>query len=106
MPLLALAGIARPHAFFDMLANAGLTLSRTLALADHFDFDSIDIAAFQGYQVLCTEKDAVKLWAYLPQALAVPLIQVLDAQFLQALDRQTQNYFDQKLSSRDGHPIN
>ncbi len=35
--LMALAGIAQPEAFFNMLRQQGLTLERTLALPDHHD---------------------------------------------------------------------
>jgi tetraacyldisaccharide 4'-kinase len=35
--LMALAGIAQPEAFFDMLRQQGLTLEHTLALPDHHD---------------------------------------------------------------------
>ena len=62
-------------------------LERTLSLPDHFDFSKLDRTLLQGYQVLCTEKDAVKLWKYLPTALAVPLVQTLEPAFLAALDR-------------------
>jgi len=72
-PLLALAGIARPERFFAMLRQQGVPLAATRAFADHQDFSRLDPTVFNGYTVLCTEKDAVKLWAHLPQALAVPL---------------------------------
>jgi len=103
MPLLALAGIARPEPFFASLRAMGLTLSKTLALPDHFDFSALDTAALQGYQVLCTEKDAVKLWRYLPEALAVPLIQTLEPAFLAALDARLDAVLAAKLSSSHGH---
>jgi tetraacyldisaccharide 4'-kinase len=57
--LLAVAGLARPQRFFDMLAGLGLQLD-TLALPDHADFATLpwppDAAG-----VVLTEKDAVKL---------------------------------------------
>ena len=57
--LLAVAGLARPQRFFDMLAGLGLNLD-TLALPDHADFTTLpwgpDVAG-----VVLTEKDAVKL---------------------------------------------
>jgi tetraacyldisaccharide 4'-kinase len=102
-PLLALAGIARPEVFFASLRGAGLVLDKTLALPDHFDFAQLDTAILQGYQVLCTEKDAVKLWRYLPTALAVPLIQTLEPAFLAALDHLLDATLAAKLSSGDGH---
>ena len=76
-PLLALAGIANPEAFFAMLRHAGLNLAETLALPDHYNFDSVlgnKYAVYsQKYTVLCTVKDAVKLWQIDPEVLAVPL---------------------------------
>jgi hypothetical protein len=38
--------------------------------------------------LICTEKDAVKLWKKHPDALAVPLELALDARFLQGLKDQ------------------
>ena len=84
-PVDALAGIARPQAFFDMLREQGLQLRHTHAMADH--------APLQDWQppadktpVLCTEKDAVKLWPRWPQVLAVPLDLCLPEAFFSALD--------------------
>lgn len=102
-PLLALAGIARPEVFFTSLRAAGLALEQTLALPDHFDFNQLDAAQLQGYQVLCTEKDAVKLWKIFPTALAVPLLQTLEPAFLAALDRMLDTVLAAKLSSKHGH---
>jgi len=103
LPLLALAGIALPEAFFASLRAQGLVLQKTLPLPDHFDFAGFDTIALQGYQVLCTEKDAVKLWKLWPQALAVPLQQTLEPAFLQALDRSLDAVLAAKLSSSHGH---
>jgi tetraacyldisaccharide 4'-kinase len=72
-PLLALAAIAQPEAFFAMLRAQGVPLAHTLALPDHHFFDSGLRNELEGYTVICTEKDAVKLWPLLPQAWAVPL---------------------------------
>lgn len=85
-PVLAVAGIAQPQAFFDMLSAQGLQLTRTLALPDHVNFDSINLNEFKGYTVVCTEKDAVKLWPLLPQAWAVPLQFTPEPAFFKALD--------------------
>ena len=46
-PLLALAGIANPEAFFEMLRGAGLSLAETLALPDHYNF-SYDFHSYLG----------------------------------------------------------
>lgn len=89
-PLVALAGIASPEAFFGMLRARGLTLQKTLALPDHHNFTADDLIALTGQTVLCTEKDAVKLFA-LPghsalKLLAVPLEFSPEAAFFSALD--------------------
>jgi tetraacyldisaccharide 4'-kinase len=102
-PLLALAGIAQPENFFASLRALGLVLDQTMALPDHFDFARLNCAALQGCQVLCTEKDAVKLWKYFPQALAVPLLQTLEPAFLLALDALLDQVLAAKLSSKHGH---
>ncbi|QHI97257.1 tetraacyldisaccharide 4'-kinase [Xylophilus rhododendri] len=85
--LIAIAGIARPQAFFTMLRERGLVLAETHALPDHADFtrDLPPIAADS--TLLCTEKDAAKLWQQRPDALAVPLHFTLAADFLARLDR-------------------
>ena len=85
-PLLAVAAIAKPDDFFSMLRAQGLTLDRTLALPDHSSFDSWSRREYEGYQVICTEKDAVKLWHHQPDALAVPLVLTLETALLQQLD--------------------
>lgn len=89
-PMVALAGIANPPAFFDMLTARGLTLEKTLAFPDHHDFKANDLNGLSGRTVLCTEKDAVKLFA-LPtptgmQLLAVPLEFSPEPAFFDALD--------------------
>lgn len=85
-PLLAVAAIAKPDDFFDMLRAHGLTLAQTLALPDHSAFDSWSRTDCEGYQVICTEKDAVKLWHHEPDALAVPLVLTLPAELLYQID--------------------
>ncbi|MDB5943966.1 MAG: lpxK [Ramlibacter sp.] len=96
-PLLAVAGIANPPAFFSMLREQGLALECTFALPDHYDFGAplpLDPAS----AVVCTEKDAVKLWRSRPDAWAVPLVVRIDAAFWPAFDRR----LDAKLSSTHG----
>jgi len=94
-PLVAVAAIARPQAFFDMLRSKGLLLARCIALPDHDDYSAWQPAAVADATLLCTEKDAVKLWRRHPGALAVPLRFAPEPAFFEALDA--------KLSSRDGH---
>jgi tetraacyldisaccharide 4'-kinase len=97
--LLALAGIARPQAFFGMLQACGLTLAATESLPDHYSFDSWMRPGDDGMELVCTEKDAFKLWATHPDAWAVPLVLTPEPGFYRALNRQ----LDAKLSSRHGH---
>ena len=101
-PLLALAAIAQPDAFFSMLRARGLRLAQTLALPDHYDFNSWSRPSDKGYTLICTEKDAVKLWPLHPDALAVPLIFTPEPAFLAALDQLLSRQLS-KLSSPHGH---
>ncbi|MES2975224.1 MAG: tetraacyldisaccharide 4'-kinase [Pseudomonadota bacterium] len=97
-PLVAVAGIARPDAFFEMLRARGLHLARAIALPDHFDFAGWtlqEVAGGSRAQLLCTAKDAVKLWQAQPGALAVPLLFRPEPALLSALDA----LLDAKLSS-------
>jgi len=87
-PLTAVAGIARPQAFFGLLRQAGLTLAHTFALPDHYDFNSLLGMTDAGQTLICTEKDAVKLWRHHAGALAVPLQLDVPAAFFAALDER------------------
>lgn len=87
-PLLALAAIAQPEAFFAMLRAQGVTPAETLALPDHYDLDSLSHNEYKGYRLVCTEKDAVKLWPMRPDALAVPLTCTLPDACLNALNQR------------------
>lgn len=93
----ALAGIANPGVFFAMLRDAGLTLASTAALPDHHDFaDATQLPA--GATLVCTEKDAVKLWRVRPDAWAVPLQVAVPSAFWKRFD----SLLDARLSSPDG----
>ncbi|MFY3383467.1 tetraacyldisaccharide 4'-kinase [Paracidovorax sp. MALMAid1276] len=85
-PVHAVAAIARPGDFFAMLREQGLELAHTEPLPDHYDFDSWKRSSDKRYSLVCTEKDAVKLWAAHPDALAVPLQVQLPSAFFAALD--------------------
>ncbi len=66
--LAAFAGIADPDCFFRDLEAAGLTLSETLALSDHVEYDASLLAQLRHLAgdvdfLLTTEKDGVKLAA-------------------------------------------
>ena len=94
----ALAGIGRPQAFFDMLTDQGISLLFTQALADHGDMHAVRIDPVLG-AVLCTEKDAVKLWSYLPTAWAVPLVTEIPEELFNTILA----HISPKLSSGYGH---
>jgi tetraacyldisaccharide 4'-kinase len=104
-PLLAVAAIAKPEDFFNMLREAGLPLAKTLALPDHYDFSDWSTSSEQDFTLLCTEKDAAKLWHKSGQALAIPLIVEPEAAFLRQLDSLLADLpiHDPKLSSHHGH---
>ena len=103
--LTALAAIANPGAFFDMLRQQGLRLTRTLALPDHDALSGVPIWD-QRQRLLCTEKDAVKLFARYPQAglmlLAVPLVFTPEQDFFKALDERLHPLLS-TLPSSHGH---
>ncbi len=89
-PLVALAAIAHPEAFFTLLKERGLSLAETIALPDHDAFADYALPVKNGSTLLCTEKDAVKLFGS-PQMAAVNLLAVAlefapEPAFLEALD--------------------
>ena len=86
IPLHAVAGIAHPEAFFSMLRERGLTVATSTALPDHYEFDSERPFPINGQRLVCTEKDAPKLWRWAPDALAVPLAFSPEPAFFAALD--------------------
>ncbi|MFZ4479439.1 MAG: tetraacyldisaccharide 4'-kinase [Rhodoferax sp.] len=106
-PLMAVAAIAKPEEFFAMLRAAGLQLSRTARLPDHSDFSDWSSRDSRNFTVLCTEKDAVKLWQIEPGALAVPLLCTPEpafiARFDALLDGLLRSRSKSTLSSRHGH---
>lgn len=83
-PVDAVAGLARPERFFSMLETEGFQLGDTHAMPDHHDFADWQPTT-SGRALLCTEKDAVKLWAHQPEAWAIPLELELEPDFWQAL---------------------
>jgi len=103
LPLMAVAAIAQPTAFFRMLEHCGLVIAKTLSLPDHYDFDSFSRNDYGGHQLICTEKDAAKLWQKAPDALAIPLTQTMEPAFWTELDRQIASLSPTKLSSPHGH---
>lgn len=109
-PIMALAGIANPEAFFSMLRARGLQLEKTFSLPDHDDFSAFDMQGCHGKIVLCTEKDAVKLFSRAVDPsitlLAVPLDFAPEVAFFSAFDKCLSPLLKPLLSqlpSRDGH---
>jgi tetraacyldisaccharide 4'-kinase len=86
--LLALAAIAQPETFFAMLREQGVPLADTLSLPDHYDFSSHQRILDKRYSLICTEKDAIKLWTIRPDALAVSLVFEPEPAFWAAFDQQ------------------
>ncbi|TSE29301.1 Tetraacyldisaccharide 4'-kinase [Tepidimonas thermarum] len=97
-PVGALAGIARPEAFFAQLRERGLALAQTLALPDHAPAPVLQAALAQAAATaqapriwLCTDKDAVKLRGRpLPPGVSlwrVPLLLSPEPAWVAALDR-------------------
>lgn len=88
--VIALAAIAHPEAFFSMLVASGLVLGQTISLPDHYDFSDYQLDVGEDCTVLCTEKDAVKLFGVPAMAsvrlLAVPLRFSPEPAFLDAVD--------------------
>ena len=84
----AVAAIARPESFFTMLCQRGVELAATQALPDHYDFESFSRLLGADSPLICTEKDATKLWRTHPQAWAVPLELQLPQAFWDLLDAQ------------------
>jgi tetraacyldisaccharide 4'-kinase len=101
--LVALAGIANPEAFFEMLRGQGLNLSKTLPLPDHADynyvFNSYSGSKYAAYNLICTTKDAVKLWQIHPEALAVPLEFEPETAFFDAVDTLLKPFLKTKSSA-------
>ena len=106
-PVTAMAGIANPEAFFMMLRDSGLRLQTTLGLPDHHDFSDRDLAGLEGQIVLCTEKDAVKLFPLAEAArlemLAVPLVFSPEPAFFAAFDALLAPRLSSPLPSKHGH---
>ncbi len=96
-PLMAVAGIAQPETFFAMLRACNVPLAATLALPDHYYFDSAFINKHEGYRLICTDKDAAKLWPLAPDALTISLKFRPEAAFFTALDAHVRSLVTAKL---------
>jgi len=98
-PVHAVAAVARPEEFFAMLRAQGLQLAGAEALPDHDDFNGWKRFTDKRLTLICTEKDAVKLWPLHPDALAVPLELWIDPAFMAALDARLSVWRTAPLSS-------
>jgi tetraacyldisaccharide 4'-kinase len=90
----ALAAIAKPEVFFQMLRDKGLTLVDTQVFPDHALLAKCRIPMGDNDVLLCTAKDAVKLWEHHPQVLAVALSIELNSAFLKVFDASVKACID------------
>jgi tetraacyldisaccharide 4'-kinase len=89
-PVEVVSGIAKPDAFLAMLKQDQFQIRHSTALPDHDDFQTWK-PSHPELPLLCTEKDAVKLWARFPQALAMPLMFEPESSFWEAFDQLFQS---------------
>ncbi len=110
----AFAAIANPQAFFDMLRKSGVVLAETISLPDHYLFASglsgVGVNPEDADAILCTEKDAIKLFSdplVVPKnLLSVPLLFAAEPDFYIALDELLAPLISQTFSRVpfcDGH---
>lgn len=85
-PIEVVCGIAKPEAFKAMLLDQGLQIEHFTALPDHDKFQHWR-AQNSELPLLCTEKDAVKIWRNHPSAYAVVLNFAPENSFWNAFDR-------------------
>ena len=84
------SGIAKPEAFLAMLKQGQFQIRHSTDLPDHDNFQTWQ-PSHPELPLLCTEKDAVKLWARFPQALAMPLVFEPEPSFWKAFDQLFQS---------------
>ena len=89
-PVEVVSGIAKPDAFLAMLELGQFQIRHSTALPDHDNFQTWK-PSHPELPLLCTEKDAVKLWARFPQALAMPLVFEPEPSFWKAFDQLFQS---------------
>ena len=89
-PVEVVSGIAKPEAFLAMLAQGQFQIRHSTALPDHDHFQTWQ-PSHPELPLLCTEKDAVKLWARFPKALAMPLVFEPEPSFWKAFDQLFQS---------------
>ena len=89
-PVEVVSGIAKPDAFLAMLEQNQFQIRHSTALPDHDNFQTWQ-PSHPELPLLCTEKDAVKLWARFPQALAMPLVFEPETAFWKTFDQLFQS---------------
>ena len=89
-PVEVVSGIAKPDAFLAMLEQSQFQIRHSTALPDHDNFQTWK-PSHPELPLLCTEKDAVKLWARFPQALAMPLMFEPESLFWETFDQLFQS---------------
>jgi tetraacyldisaccharide 4'-kinase len=89
-PVEVVSGIAKPEAFLAMLEQKQFQIRHSTALPDHDNFQTWQ-PSHPELPLLCTEKDAVKLWARFPQALAMPLVFEPETAFWKTFDQLFQS---------------
>ena len=89
-PVEVVSGIAKPDAFLAMLEQNQFQSRHSTALPDHDNFQTWQ-PSHPELPLLCTEKDAVKLWARFPQALAMPLVFEPETAFWKTFDQLFQS---------------
>ncbi len=102
-PIVAIAGIAQPEVFFQMLRDQGIHPVKTIGLVDHASMNNLDLTIYKNSIILCTEKDAIKLWSRYPLIWAIPLELKIDQCFLSALETRVTELGLKKLSLHYGH---
>jgi tetraacyldisaccharide 4'-kinase len=89
-PVEVVSGIAKPEAFLAMLEQKQFQIRHSTALPDHDNFQTWQ-PSHPELPLLCTEKDAVKLWARFPHALAIPLVFEPETAFWKTFDQLFQS---------------
>lgn len=89
-PVEVVSGIAKPDAFLAMLEQKQFQIRHSTTLPDHDNFQTWQ-PSYPELPLLCTEKDAVKLWARFPQALAMPLVFEPETAFWKKFDQLFQS---------------
>jgi len=89
-PFVAVAGLAQPQRFFDMLRTLGCQATTEMALPDHAPPQAYALVLRQPLPVVCTEKDLAKLAEQWrpgdPPVWAVPLELDVEGPFFDELD--------------------